>query len=192
MTRNLTLVRIGAVALLAVAIAACAPDGPDAPGAAGAAAAPDGAAAAATSDMLEPGATVEFVATEFMFAPKDFTAAPGTYKGVLVNNGTVQHDITFEGTDPIVAAAGESVDFEFEVPAAGVRTGARFPDTRTPAWSAPSVRVPMSRPSLPQATPRWPTGTPPQEQSRWRSRTPMPPRTRCVIRIRRPAAWATA
>ena len=108
---NRTLTRVGLVTLLALsagAATACAPDGPDGPGAA---AANGASAAAAPAGDLAPGVTVEFIASEFMFAPADFVAEPGTYTGVLVNDGDIEHDITFEGGEPIVAAAGESVEF---------------------------------------------------------------------------------
>ncbi len=127
MNRNVT--RVGIAALLvfsAAATAACSDDFPDGPGsAAGAGAA--GAAAAAPVGEIAPGDTVEFYATEFMFAPADFVAEPGTYSGVLINDGTIEHDLTFEGSEPIVAAAGESVEFEFTVPAEGVRYWCSIP-----------------------------------------------------------------
>jgi len=124
---NRTLPRVGLAALLAfsaAAAAACAPDGPDGPGAA-----PIGGATAAavSSGDLAPGDTVEFVASEFMFAPADFVAEPGTYTGVLVNDGDIEHDIVFEGGEPVVAAAGESVEFEFTVPDGGIRYWCSIP-----------------------------------------------------------------
>ena len=126
MNRNVT--RVGIAALLvfsAATAAACSDDFPDGPAsAAGAGAA--GAAAAPVGD-ISPGDTVEFNATEFMFAPADFLAEPGTYSGVLINDGSIEHDLTFEGSEPIVAAAGESVEFEFTVPAEGVRYWCSIP-----------------------------------------------------------------
>ena len=125
---NRYLTRAGAAALLLlspIATAACADDGPDAAAAAGAAT--GAGAAAATAVDISPGDTVEFRASEFMFAPADFVAEPGTYTGVLVNDGSIEHDITFEGGDPIVAAAGESVEFEFTVPEEGVRYWCSIP-----------------------------------------------------------------
>ena len=104
-----------AVAVLAGVLAACADDAPDAPGAA--AEAGGGGAAGVT---YQPGDTIEFRASEFAFAPPEIVAEPGTYAGLLVNDGTIEHDITFENGDPIVAAAGESVEFEFTVPEEGV------------------------------------------------------------------------
>jgi hypothetical protein len=86
---------MGAVAALMVAtFSSCADDGPDAAGSV--AAAVGGAAAAATGDVLQPGSTVEFVANEFSFAPTELVAGPGTYDGVLVNEGTIEHDIAFD------------------------------------------------------------------------------------------------
>ncbi|HSM67547.1 MAG TPA: multicopper oxidase domain-containing protein [Ilumatobacteraceae bacterium] len=123
MNRNLT--RVGLAALLAfstAAAAACAPDGPDRPGAA-----PVAGAAAASVGELSPGDTVEFVASEFMFAPADFVAEAGDYTGVLVNDGDIEHDIVFEGGEPIVAAAGESVEFDFTVPEDGIRYWCSIP-----------------------------------------------------------------
>jgi nitrite reductase (NO-forming) len=121
---NRSLTRVGVAALLVfspAAMTACADDGPGAEIAAGA-----GATAASAGD-ISPGDTVEFYASEFMFAPADFVATPGTYHGVLINDGAVEHDITFEGGDPIVAGAGESVEFEFTVPEEGVRYWCSIP-----------------------------------------------------------------
>jgi nitrite reductase (NO-forming) len=128
MNRNFT--RVGLAALLvlsAAAAAACGPDGPDGAGAASRAGAAGGAAAAAPAGALSPGDTVEFYATEFMFAPADFVAEPGTYTGVLINDGDIEHDIVFEGGEPVVAAAGESVEFEFTVPEEGIRYWCSIP-----------------------------------------------------------------
>jgi nitrite reductase (NO-forming) len=106
-----------------VATAACADDGPNA----GTAAGVEGAGTAGPVGDISPGDTVEFVASEFMFAPADFVAEPGTYAGVLINDGDIEHDITFEGGETIVAAAGESVEFEFTVPEEGVRYWCSIP-----------------------------------------------------------------
>jgi len=70
---------------------------------------------------VSPGDNVEFVATEFAFSPSALMATAGTYSGTLVNEGTMEHDIKFDNGDAIVAAAGETVEFEFEVPAEGLR-----------------------------------------------------------------------
>ncbi len=107
-------VRIAALVMLAVGVVtACGDDGPAARG--------EIAAAALTpSGTLTPGDKVTFTAAEFSFAPASLTAEPGTYTGVLVNSGTVAHDITFEGGDPVVAQPGESVEFEFTVPEEGI------------------------------------------------------------------------
>ena len=64
---------------------------------------------------------MEFIATEFAFAPADLMATAGSYTGVLVNDGSIEHDIKFDNGDAIVAAAGETVEFDFEVPAEGIR-----------------------------------------------------------------------
>ncbi len=110
-----------AVAVLAGVLAACADDGPDASGAAGAAGAAGGeGAAAGGAATYQPGDTIEFHASEFAFSPAQVVAEPGTYKGVLVNDGTLQHDIAFGGGDPIVAAVGETVEFEITVPEEGL------------------------------------------------------------------------
>jgi nitrite reductase (NO-forming) len=116
--------RLGVVLLTAAALGACGEDGPNSttgtPGAANV-----GDAAAGVGELavggaaLQPGATVEFVASEFGFAPTDLVAEPGTYRGLLVNDGAIEHDITFGGGEPIVAAAGETVEFEFTVPEGG-------------------------------------------------------------------------
>ena len=107
-----------AVALAFVAIA-CAPDPPDGAGSADEAREVSVAAVSAAG-VLQPGATVEFFASEFAFAPHEITAEPGTYNGVLVNQGEVDHDIQFDNGEKVVAGAGESVAFEFTVPEEGV------------------------------------------------------------------------
>ena len=121
-----SIVRVGVAALLVAAVAAsCGPDGPDAAGSSGAS---DGAGAVegatgggsgAAADIA-PGDNVEFVATEFAFDPSDVMATAGSYSGTFVNDGTIEHDIKFDNGDAIVAAPGESVDFDFDVPAEGI------------------------------------------------------------------------
>jgi nitrite reductase (NO-forming) len=127
MNRNITRAALAVLLTISVATAACGPDGPDGAGADPVGGVSDGAASAAAGGEISPGDTVEFNASEFMFAPADFTAAPGTYTGVLVNDGEIEHDITFEGSDPVVAAAGESVEFEFTVPEGGTRYWCSIP-----------------------------------------------------------------
>jgi nitrite reductase (NO-forming) len=120
-------IRAGVAALFVVGAAACGTDAPDgagtaAGGGAGGGAAPAaGASASAAQAEVSPGDTVEFVATEFAFTPSALTATAGMYSGMLVNEGTIEHDIKFDNGDAIVAAAGETVEFEFEVPAEGLR-----------------------------------------------------------------------
>ncbi len=117
--------RVGIAALLVLvptATAACSDDGPRAGGRAGV----DAAAGASTGD-ISPGDTVAFHASEFMFAPTDLVAEPGAYTGVLINDGNIEHDITFEGGEPVVAAAGESVEFAFTVPEGGIRYWCSIP-----------------------------------------------------------------
>ena len=114
--------RLGITALIVVATAvACGTDAPDGAGSTGAGTG-EGAAAAsggAPSDIA-PGDNVEFIATEFAFAPAEIMATAGTYSGSLVNNGSIEHDIKFDNGEAIVAAAGETVEFDFDVPAEGV------------------------------------------------------------------------
>jgi nitrite reductase (NO-forming) len=107
-----------AAALAFVAIA-CAPDPPDGAGSAEQVREASVAAVSAAG-VLQPGDTVEFFASEFAFAPHEITAEPGTYTGVLVNQGEVDHDIQFDNGEKIVASAGQSVEFEFTVPEEGV------------------------------------------------------------------------
>jgi len=54
-------------------------------------------------------------------------AEPGTYSGTLVNQGTIEHDIKFDNGEAIVAAAGETVEFQFVVPEEGVRYWCSIP-----------------------------------------------------------------
>ena len=111
------------LAVLGVVATACSPDGPDGNGDAFARGAGEGAAAA------EPAAgdNIEFVATEFGFAPMELDLEPGTYHGVLVNDGAIEHDITFEGGETYYAAAGERVEFDFTVPEGGLRFWCSIP-----------------------------------------------------------------
>ncbi len=105
-----------AMALIISLGAACADDG--APGRPGSAFGGSGDAAAAAA--YQPGDTIEFVGDEFGFAPMALVVEPGTYRGVLVNQGNIEHDIAIGDGTPVVAAAGETVEFEFEVPEGGV------------------------------------------------------------------------
>jgi nitrite reductase (NO-forming) len=98
--------------VIGVTLPACADDGP-ADKLAGGTGAAVGAAAAA-------GEVIEFVTTEFAFAPTSLTLDPGTYRGILRNDGAIEHDIVFGDGTPTVAGAGESVEFEFTVPEGGI------------------------------------------------------------------------
>jgi len=107
--------RLLAAAALTVAVGACAEDGNDVGnGGVGAAGAGSDAGTLTTDSVME------FHATEFALAPMELTAEPGTYAGRLVNDGTIAHDIVFDGGDPIVAAPGETVEFELTVPEGGI------------------------------------------------------------------------
>ena len=117
-------IRAGVAALLVVGAAACGTDAPDGARTAGVGGQlPQPRAAASTTEAeISPGDTVEFVATEFAFAPSDVDGrrrAPTPARSSTT--GTIEHDITFDNGEAIVAAAGESVEFEFEVPEEGVR-----------------------------------------------------------------------
>ena len=116
--------KVAAIAAIALAaVTACgtdAPDGAASPGAVAVAPSGAGADAAAAPSAVAPGDPVRFVATEFAFAPAEIMASAGTYSGTLVNDGTIEHDITFDNGEAVVAAAGETVDFDFQVPAEGV------------------------------------------------------------------------
>lgn len=121
-----SIVRVGIAALFVVAAAGCGPDGPDAAGSSNSQtdqSAGGGASAGAGSGVTDitPGDNVEFVVTEFAFAPSDLMATAGSYSGTLVNEGSIEHDIKFDNGEAIVAAPGETVDFDFEVPAEGIR-----------------------------------------------------------------------
>ena len=97
-------------------VAGCAEDGP--PERAAGLSASNGVAA--PGDVLQPGETVEFYADEFSFAPAGLVAEPGEYRGVLINEGAIEHDIQFGDGDRFVAAAGETVEFDFVVPEGGI------------------------------------------------------------------------
>jgi nitrite reductase (NO-forming) len=114
---------------LVLAAGACGTDAPDAAGAAGAdgAASQAAPAAAAPAGELVAGDSVQFIATEFAFTPSQLQAEPGSYTGTFVNDGTIEHDIMFDHGEAVVAAAGETVEFEFEVPEEGVRYWCSIP-----------------------------------------------------------------
>jgi len=112
------LARGAAVAVLALGGIACSDDARDGAGL---------SAALAAAAGLVPGDTVEFRASEFSYTPSELVAAPGVYHGVLNNDGSIEHDITFEGADPVVAGPGESVEFDFEVPEGGIRYWCSIP-----------------------------------------------------------------
>ncbi len=133
-----SIVRGAFAVALVLAAAACGTDAPDAPGAAGAASqagASAGASAAAPADGLVAGDSVEFIATEFAFTPSQVQAEAGSYTGTLVNDGTMEHDIMFENGEAVVVAAGETVEFEFEVPEEGVRYWCSIPGHRDAGMS---------------------------------------------------------
>ena len=113
------IIRGALAAFLFIAASSCAADGPDGPGSSDAAREASVAAVNA-SGVLAPGDTVEFFATEFAFAPHELTAEAGTYTGVLINQGETEHDIQFENGEQVLAAPGESVEFDFVVPPEGV------------------------------------------------------------------------
>ena len=131
-------IRAGVAALLVEsAPAACGTDAPDGAGTAGAggaaptAGAASGAAAtaSATQGEVSPGDNVEFVATEFAFTPSALTAMAGTYSGTLVNEGTIKSSTTSGSTTATQSSrpAGETVEFEFEVPEEGIRYHCSIP-----------------------------------------------------------------
>ena len=124
-----SIIRGALAAVLVVAAAACGTDAPDAPGAAAAAGAGASASGAQTASpaALSAGDSIEFVATEFSFTPSQLQAEPGSYSATFVNNGTIEHDIRFDNGEAIVAGAGETVEFDFEVPEEGVRYWCSIP-----------------------------------------------------------------
>ena len=116
-TRMIT--RLLAAAALTITVGACADDGNDA-GLVGAGAGAGADAGGTAAGTLTTDSVLEFRATEFAFAPMELTAEPGTYVGRLVNDGSIAHDIVFEGGEPIVAEPGETVEFEVTVPEGGL------------------------------------------------------------------------
>ena len=81
----------------------------------------------ASPAALSAGDSIEFVATEFSFTPSQLQAEPGSYSATFVNDGTIEHDIRFDNGEAIVAGAGETVEFDFEVPEEGVRYWCSIP-----------------------------------------------------------------
>ena len=138
--------RLLVAAALTVAVGACAEDGNDVSGVGGVGGGASGATVGA--DTLTTDSVLEFHATEFAFAPMELTAEPGTYAGRLVNDGKIAHDIAFAGGDPIVAAPGETVEFELTVPEGGIEFLCSIPGhsdagmtgaIHTPGSSAPTA-----------------------------------------------------
>ena len=147
-----SLIRGALAAVLVVAAAACGTDAPDAPTAAGAGASASGTQTASPA-ALSGGDSIEFVATEFAFTPSQLQAGPGNYSATLVNNGTIEHDIRFDNGEAVVAGAGETVEFEFEVPEAGLRYWCSIPGHEeagmsgmitTAASAATEIAVPVA------------------------------------------------
>ncbi|HEY3483835.1 MAG TPA: multicopper oxidase domain-containing protein, partial [Ilumatobacteraceae bacterium] len=143
--RRVTWFRFAAVGSLSLvgALAACADDGNDANRAVAVFAGDPAPGDAASADAYQPGDTVEFHATEFEFSPQEFVAEPGVYTGVFINDGNIEHDITFENGEPIVAGAGESVEFEFTVPEGGISFLCSIPG-HSDAGMTGIVRTPSS------------------------------------------------
>jgi nitrite reductase (NO-forming) len=116
-------ITLTAVVLLSLAAAGCADDSTTgSPLAARSAGLVGG-----TSAALQPGATIEFLATDFAFAPTSLVAEPGEYRGTLTNNGSLAHDIVFANGDAFKAEVGERIEFDFTVPEQGVEFHCTIP-----------------------------------------------------------------
>ncbi len=84
------------------------------------AAAPSAPASAAPVSTEVLG-TLEVEAFDLGFTPAELSVAePGRYAVTLKNTGQIPHDIAFAGGQPTVAAAGESVTVEVDIPAEGI------------------------------------------------------------------------
>ncbi len=69
----------------------------------------------------EPIGEIEFHSFDLRFEPTDVTVdAPGLYRIVLVNEGAILHDITFDDGTMIVAEAGQTATGEVVIPAEGL------------------------------------------------------------------------
>ncbi len=149
-----SIVRGACAVALVLAAGACGTDAPDAPGAAGAvgAASQSAGAVAAPADELVAGDSVQFIATEFAFTPSQLQAEPGSYTGSLVNDGTIEHDIMFDNGEAVVAAAGETVEFEFEVPEEGVRYWCSIPGHQDAGMSGMIATAASASASAAEAT----------------------------------------
>jgi uncharacterized cupredoxin-like copper-binding protein len=66
-----------------------------------------------------PGGVLKVTATEFVFNPKQLTAQAGVETAIALRNvGTVEHNLTIEGTDvSITAGPGETATATFTLPA---------------------------------------------------------------------------
>ena len=134
---------------MAAVVAACVDDGPGSQD--GAAAPPFGAGAAAGEGVTyQPGDTIEFRASEFAFAPPEIVAEPGIYVGLLINDGTIEHDIAFGDGEPIVAAVGETVQFELSVPEEGIAYLCSIPG-HADAGMTGMVHTPTSAAAAPES-----------------------------------------
>jgi nitrite reductase (NO-forming) len=131
---------IVASALLVLGLTACADDAPGPVAAVG-----DGASAPAGADdaTYVPGDTIEFVAKNLAFSPTELVVEAGTYTGVLVNEDTIAHDITFENGVKAIANPGERIEFELAVPEEGLTFLCSVPG-HADAGMTGTVRTPMS------------------------------------------------
>lgn len=139
-TRLIT--RLLAAAALTIAVGACAEDGNDV-GFVGVGAGAGADAGGTGAGTLTADSVLEFHATEFAFAPMELTVEPGAYTGRLVNDGSIAHDIVFEGGEPIVAAPGETVEFEVTVPEGGLEFLCSIPG-HSDAGMTGAIRTPGS------------------------------------------------
>ncbi len=107
-------VAVAALTVLALGVVGCGPDGPDVVN--GQIVDVDD-----TDDvLLGPGDSVRIAMTEFEFSPHELIVEPGEYSGELVNEGVVQHNLTFADGTSHPVAPGESVAIELLVPDDGL------------------------------------------------------------------------
>ncbi len=87
-----------------------------------------GMAGATGQNAVAAGATLEIHAFELGFKPAQLSvAAAGTYPVKFVNDGAVQHNITFADGTVIVAEAGATASGSVAVPAGGIKFQCTIP-----------------------------------------------------------------
>ena len=107
----------------------------------------------ASGDPGPAASTIEIRAFDLGFEPKVVTVpAAGRYEVSLANEGSIVHDLTAEGQEPITAEAGQTATGTLEVPATGLAFICSIPG-HAPAGMTGEVRVAGAAQATPGESP---------------------------------------